>query len=181
MGIPVGGLILAGVLAAVVFFRKEIGETGTFLGRGFGEFGTGVQRGISALTSPSIRPEFVPTVGFKTELPGQCGPGENMELKLPWVSCRPGGVGSGPITCCYPRETTRTGGGLGGGGIGGGEVSGYAIAGPSSQLEADLASVRYDGRVGTNLIPIPGEPGGFYDPRFISDPRLDGRPAANFP
>ena len=127
------GLIIAGaVLAGVVFFRREIGEAGTLIGGGFGAFGKGVQTGISALTSPSIRPEFVPTIGFKTELPGSCGPGENGELKAPWVSCRPGGVSPNPFLCCYPRAVV--------------EDTGFKIYGPG---EKEIPEIRYDGRVWT--------------------------------
>ena len=182
------GLLIAGaVLAGVVFFRREIGEAGTLIGKGFGEFGTGVRTGVSALTSPSIRPEFVPTLGFKTELPGSCGPGENGELKSPFTSCRPGGVSPNPFLCCYPRTTATTTT----------PTSGYAIAGgPQSQLEADLASVRYDGRIeklvfgpgGVPLCPsgmIPlRDNTGCYDPGYVIDvgeSRLDGRSASNFP
>jgi len=167
MGIPVAGLILAAVFAAVVFFRKEIGETGTFLGTGFERLGRGVQAGVSALASPSIRPEFVPKLGLdisELKLPGSCGPNENGELKAPWVSCRPGGVSPNPFLCCYPRATPMNG-----------EkgTNGMLWYGPGDK---PVQEIRYDGRVNGNGKQFPSFNWDIENPPYIpGDTRLSGR------
>jgi len=156
------GLIIGvGALLAVVFFRRELGETGAFLGKGATQLGTGIGEGISGLFKPfgflfggkaedrlSGRPD-VQTIPIPpgTSAAGTAGPGV-------------GTGGSGQYPCGTP---------------GGPPCSGFAISGAAGP-ETRVQEIRYDGRVeGSNLIPIPGEPGGFYDPRFISDPRVTGR------
>ena len=106
------GLLIAGaVLAGVVFFRREIGEAGSLIGRGFGEFGTGIRTGVSAITSPSIRPEFVPTVGLKIEGPGNC---ESKNCFHPGLFQPCPSTHTEDFFCgCCPKDTTaQTGSGI---------------------------------------------------------------------
>ena len=76
----VTGAIVAAVLGFTIYFRRELGETGTQIGGGLGALGKGLQQFgagagggigqfISGAFSPKIRPEFVPTIGIKTEFP----------------------------------------------------------------------------------------------------------------
>ena len=78
-------IIAAAIFVGVIFIRKEIGETGVELGRaatgiglGLGTLGRGIQTFVSSILSPRIRPELVPTLGLKLELPygigGSSGP-----------------------------------------------------------------------------------------------------------
>lgn len=52
--------ITGAVLAAVVYFRRELGETGSFIGQGL----SGLAKGVSAIGSVSLTPTFRPTIGF---------------------------------------------------------------------------------------------------------------------
>lgn len=70
-GAIIGAGILLTIVAASIFLRRELGETGRLLGGGFSSLGQGLGRGfsgvaggISSLLSPQIRPTFVPTIGF---------------------------------------------------------------------------------------------------------------------
>ena len=156
--VNLGLLVLAGLAAVVVLFRQQIGETGGALG----QLGTGIQTGISALLSPRIRPELVPTLGFQTQLPGSCGPGENGELKAPWVSCRPGGVSPNPFLCCYPRATATP-------------TSGFGVLAPGARTPPEI---RYNGRVtnGANGKPYPSFNWDIENPPYYGETaRISGR------
>ena len=153
------GLIIAGaVLAAVVFFRKELGETGALLGGGFGAFGKGVQTGVSGILSPQIRPAFVPTIGFNIEggfgttatgEPRTAPPGSNVPqgcvfypLTVPCPSgWRDAGLAFGPgaigKSCCPPDQR--------------GEEAGFQIGGPPTP-ESRIQEIRYTGRTYEQIV-----------------------------
>ena len=74
------GAVVAALIGFTIYFRRELGETGVFVGSGLGALGRGLQQFgagagggigqfVSGAFSPKIRPEFVPTIGFKLELP----------------------------------------------------------------------------------------------------------------
>ena len=99
------GAVVAALIGFTIYFRRELGETGVFVGSGLGALGRGLQQfgagaggGIGQFVtgafSPKIRPEFVPTVGFKLELPfGIGGSGATEDDRL---GGRSDGIGFSP-------------------------------------------------------------------------------------
>ena len=100
-------IVAAAIFVGIIFIRKEIGETGVELGRAFGGLGTGlgtlgkgIQTFVSATLSPKIRPELVPTLGLKLELPfgiGGSGAPDDREGGRTEVAALPPRIGEPPI------------------------------------------------------------------------------------
>ena len=123
-GTIITGSIIAAVLGFTIYFRRELGEAGTQIGGGLGALGKGLQQFgagagggigqfISGAFSPKIRPEFVPTVGFKLELPSAVGEvPSGCYVKPLFEDCREGYYQqqSGLHAICCPE------GNIGGGG-----------------------------------------------------------------
>ena len=91
VGLGTIGLVIgAAVLVAVVYFRREFGETGVFLGRGLSAFGTGFQTALSSVLSPQITPKFLPTIGLNIVGSGGFG-GEGGCFLKPFLQDCPSG------------------------------------------------------------------------------------------
>lgn len=79
--VGVGTFLALGIGAAVLFLTTRFGEGfgagASGIGSGLGTLGTGIQRFVSRVSSPTITPFVRPTVDFSRVFPGlQAGLGE---------------------------------------------------------------------------------------------------------
>lgn len=74
MGWQTSLALLLGLGAVLAYSRKAFGESVIGgLGAEIGDFGSGIRRGISSILSPSIRPEFIPSIGLELPNLGRIG------------------------------------------------------------------------------------------------------------